>query len=63
MKKSELQQIIREEINNTLSEDFTSQYMAFKDEVDEIWYKMNMKYMTNEDARRAVLKLFPKYVK
>jgi hypothetical protein len=37
MKKSELKQIIREEINNTLSEDFTSQYMAFKDEVDEIW--------------------------
>jgi hypothetical protein len=65
MKKSELKQLIKEEISKTLNEndDFTKSYRMYKDDVDEIWYKMSMKQITEDEARLAILNLFSKHMK
>jgi hypothetical protein len=61
MKKSELKQLIKEEMDKVLELDSNKQYHSFKEDIDKIWYKMNSKYITEEKARLLILDLYSKY--
>jgi len=61
MKKSELKQLIKEEMDKLLESNSNKQYHSFKEDIDKIWYKMNSKYITEEKARLLILDLYSKY--